>query len=135
MAWLFECYNGSLEQLFSAEWPVVRGELLSVRGIGPESCDSILLYAGVLPSFVVDAYTRRLFQRLGMLAEDAGYDQTRELFMRNLPGDVGLYNEYHALIVEQCKQFCRSRPRCHDCPLGRRCPVGMHSLKCVLLKQ
>jgi len=119
--WLFDRYDGSLERMFAADWRILRVELLAVRGIGPETCDSILLYAGGKPTFVVDAYTRRLFHRLGMLSERAGYEETRALFMENLPPDAALFNEYHALIVEQCKQFCRSKPRCAGCPLASEC--------------
>jgi len=121
LAWLFAGHNGSLERMFANDWRVLRGELLAVRGIGPETCDSILLYAGGKPTFVVDTYTRRLFHRLGLLSERADYDKTRSLFMANLPEDVALYNEYHALIVEQCKQFCRTKPSCADCPLAGCC--------------
>jgi endonuclease-3 related protein len=120
--WLRECHNGSLDVLFSGEWRDLRTELLKVHGIGPETCDAILLYAGNKPTFVVDAYTRRLFHRLGLLPADAGYDETRLLFMEHLPGDAVLFNEYHALIVEQCKTFCRTRPLCTACPLAAQCP-------------
>ena len=122
--WLFLQYEGSLQRMFSGDWQTLRPELLAVRGIGPETADSILLYAGNQPSFVVDAYTRRLFHRLGLLPETAGYDETRNLFMGTLPADVQLFNEYHALIVEQCKRFCRVRPVCSDCPLREVCPFG-----------
>lgn len=121
VGWLFAHHGGSLERMFAGDWRVLREELLKVRGIGPETCDSILLYAGQKPTFVVDAYTRRLFHRLGLLPEKAGHEQTRSLFMDNLPNRVPLFNEYHALIVEQCKQFCRTRPRCNGCPLANRC--------------
>lgn len=121
VSWLFHHHQGSLEQMFAGNWRALRSELLVVRGIGPETADAILLYAGNKPSFVVDAYTRRLFHRLGLLPEDCGYDQTRALFMKNLPDDVQLFNEYHALIVEQCKQFCRKRPLCNGCPLFDGC--------------
>jgi endonuclease-3 related protein len=100
---------------------MLRKDLLQVRGIGPETADSILLYAGSKPTFVVDAYTRRLFYRLGLLPEDAGYDDTRALFMANLPAEVQLFNEYHALIVGHCKQYCRKKPRCNGCPLFDAC--------------
>lgn len=119
--WLFVRYNGSLEQMFAEEWHLLRSELLGVRGIGPETCDAILLYAGNKPTFVVDAYTRRLFYRLGALPEGASYDETRLLFMENMPADVPLFNEYHALIVEQCKTRCRTRPSCGGCPLTACC--------------
>ena len=120
--WLFLMHQGSLERMFTVDWQELRAELLGVRGIGPETADSILLYAGDRPTFVVDAYTRRLFQRLGLLPESAGYDQTRALFMKHLPQDAALFNEYHAQIVEQCKQFCRKKPLCSGCPLFDSCP-------------
>ena len=121
-SWLSINHQGLLERMFSGNWHELRTELLRVRGIGPETADSILLYAGNKPTFVVDAYTRRLFQRLGLLAEAAGYDDTRALFMNNLPEDVTLFNEYHAQIVEQCKRFCRAKPLCDGCPLCNSCP-------------
>ncbi|QEM66846.1 endonuclease III domain-containing protein [Geobacter sp. FeAm09] len=124
VGWLRERHGGSLDVLFSGAWREVRRELLKVRGIGPETCDAILLYAGNKPTFVVDAYTRRLFHRLGLVPADAGYDETRLLFMTHLPGDVPLFNEYHALIVEQCKVFCRARPLCTGCPLAPQCPTS-----------
>ena len=119
--WLFEHHAGSLDQMFAGDWRVLRNELLQVRGIGPETCDSILLYAGGAPTFVVDSYTCRLFCRLGILSNRSGYDETRLLFMSRLPADPPLFNEYHALIVQQCKQFCRSRPLCDGCPLASVC--------------
>ena len=121
-SWLFLNHQGSLERMFTGNWRDLRAELLRVRGIGPETADSILLYAGNKPTFVVDAYTRRLFQRLGLLKEAAGYEETRALFMNNLPEDVPLFNEYHAQIVEQCKRFCRVKPLCSGCPLCNSCP-------------
>lgn len=123
VAWLRERYNGSLDEMFNGEWRELRWELLKVAGIGPETCDAILLYAGNKPTFVVDAYTRRLFNRLGLLTAHAGYDEARRLFMEHLPADAPLFNEYHALIVEQCKIFCRTRPLCDGCPLTPQCPT------------
>lgn len=102
--------------------PELRQRLLAVHGVGDETADSILLYALDLPSFVVDAYTRRIFTRLGLIAGDETYARIRHQFMRSLPADLGLYNEYHALIVALGKAVCRPRPRCADCPLGRHCP-------------
>jgi endonuclease III related protein len=123
VGWLRERHRGSLDVMFNGEWRELRKELLKVVGIGPETCDSILLYAGNKPTFVVDAYTRRLFHRLGLLPADAGYDETRLMFMEHLPGDALLFNEYHALIVEECKTFCRTRPLCNGCPLAQQCPT------------
>lgn len=120
-AWLFTNFEGSLDLMFASDWNELRDRLLAVRGIGPETADSILLYAGNKPTFVVDTYTRRLFHRLGLLPENAGYDHTRGMFMGQLPENVLLYNEYHAQIVEQCKQYCRKKPRCNACPLNDIC--------------
>jgi endonuclease-3 related protein len=119
--WLFASHEGSLNHMFSGDWRMLREELLQVRGIGPETADSILLYAGNKPTFVIDAYTRRLFHRLGFISENVGYDDTRALFMTHLLADERLFNEYHALIVEQCKQYCRKKPRCMGCPLFDGC--------------
>ena len=120
VGWLLMSY-GSLEAMFEVEWQSLRQELIAVRGIGPETCDSILLYAGEKPSFVVDAYTRRLFSRLGLVREEDDYHQVRALFMDLLPPDVKLFNEYHALIVEHCKRHCRKTPTCEGCPLSHFC--------------
>lgn len=114
-------HQGSLEHLFSAPWQQTRTELLSVKGIGPETTDSMLLYAGQKPSFVVDAYTRRIFSRLGLVPEEIGYDQLRGFFMATLPTSANLFNEYHALIVQLGKQHCRPRPGCASCCLSPYC--------------
>ncbi|MDX2479260.1 MAG: hypothetical protein QNK24_02865 [Desulfuromusa sp.] len=100
---------------------MVRDELLCLKGIGPETADSILLYAGQRPSFVIDAYTHRLFGRLGILSGKEKYTVVRDFFMSHLPQDVQLYNEYHALIVIHCKDFCRKKPLCHNCPCADIC--------------
>ncbi len=122
---LFARHGGNLCTLLAGPLAQVRAELLSLKGIGPETADSILLYAGEHPSFVVDAYTRRLFTRLGLLQGTEGYDQIRSLFMTSLPGEAELFNEYHALIVEECKTFCRkNKPLCSSCPLLSLCPFG-----------
>lgn len=114
-------YHGSLDQLFAGPWQTTRHELLAVKGIGPETADSILLYAGQKPSFVVDAYTRRIFSRLGFVDEQISYDQLRNYFMDRLTIDTTLFNEYHALIVELGKQACRPKPQCRSCCLSARC--------------
>jgi len=118
-------HDGDLAGMLSGSLAQVRTELLALKGVGPETADSILLYAGGRPSFVVDAYTRRLFSRLGLLRGDEGYEAIRSLFMDALPAEVDLFNEYHALIVEACKVFCRKRaPLCSPCPLLPHCPYG-----------
>jgi endonuclease-3 related protein len=120
-AHLMNHYDGDLSIMLNGPLQQVRDELLRCKGVGPETADSILLYAGDRSSFVVDAYTRRLFGRLGLLQGKESYEQIRQLFMTHLPHNSDLFNEYHALIVEQCKQFCRTKPLCGDCPLQGNC--------------
>jgi len=119
--WLDTRFNGSLDEMFAGDWLELRTELLKVKGVGPETCDAILLYAGHKPSFVVDNYTQRLFHRLGLLKGAEKYEEIRTIFMKNLPADAVVYNEYHAVIVEHCKRFCRKKPICRDCPLKSVC--------------
>ncbi len=95
----------------------LRRELLDVPGIGPETADSILLYALGRPVFVVDAYTRRILARHRLVSPGAGYEEVRAFFERHLPTDPRLFNEYHALLVAVGKHYCRSHPRCEACPL------------------
>jgi endonuclease-3 related protein len=94
-----------------------REELLSVKGVGPETADSILLYAYHKPVFVVDAYTRRTFVRIGLLKGELSYEEIQDVFMKNLPRDEKLYNEFHALIVKHGKDVCRKIPLCSKCIL------------------
>lgn len=98
-----------------------REKLLGLWGIGPETADSILLYAFRRPVFVVDTYTRRFLERLGKITSGAGYDQIQELFHHGLPADHETYNEMHALIVEHAKRHCRAKPVCGGCPVSRSC--------------
>ncbi len=114
---LFNNFGGSLEKMFSVETGRLREMLLGVNGIGPETADSILLYAGGKPSFVVDAYTRRIFRRKGFLKGDEPYGDVQALFVENIPRDVNLYNDYHAQIVILGKNVCRTKPRCGVCPV------------------
>lgn len=104
-------------------WPTekLRRGLLSVKGIGPETADDILLYAFERPVFVIDAYTRRLFSRLGRIEAKAGYEILRQQLETALGADVPLFNQYHALIVAHGKNVCRSKPRCATCVLADRC--------------
>jgi len=98
----------------------LRGELLLVKGIGPETADSILLYALGKPVFVVDAYTKRIFSRHRLIPEDASYEEVQALCMASIQQDALVYNEYHALLVRLAKEYCRKRdPRCAACPLKR----------------
>jgi len=112
-------YGSSLDRLSRLKTDMLRDELLSINGIGPETCDSILLYAFKRPVFVVDAYTRRIFSRHGSFSKDASYDDMQRFFMRAIPASSKLYNEYHALIVRLGKEFCRTNPDCDGCPLWR----------------
>jgi endonuclease-3 related protein len=113
-------YGGSLKRMFAQPTLALRERLLRVFGIGPETADSILLYAGEHPVFVVDAYTKRMLARHGWVKEDAKYDDVRWIFERRFPGDAARFNEFHALIVATGKKFCRTRePLCGQCPLER----------------
>jgi len=97
----------------------LRGELLSVNGIGPETADSILLYALNKPTFVIDAYTKRILHRHRMCSEEATYEELQEIFMDHLKHDAEFFNDYHAQLVEVGKNYCRPKnPRCDDCPLN-----------------
>ena len=112
-------FDGDIRALKRVPLDGLRKELLSVNGIGKETADSILLYAAGKPSFVVDAYTKRVFSRHGFVPEEAGYDALRDVFMKNLPARTGLFKEYHALLVALCKRHCLSRkPVCRGCPLS-----------------
>jgi len=119
--WLYDRFGGDLDMMFNGDWQELRGALLKVKGVGRETADSILLYAGRKPTFVVDAYTKRLFSRFGLLPENSGYEEVRALFMENLPADEALFNEYHALIVQHGKEHCRKKPRCKGCDLHFLC--------------
>jgi len=111
-------YQGDLNALFAEDLWVARNMLLSVHGIGEETADSILLYAAGKPVFVVDAYTRRIMQRHHLIGEKARYTDIQSLFMTTLPRNTPLYNQYHALLVNVGKQFCRKEnPKCGICPL------------------
>lgn len=101
----------------------LREELLGVKGVGPETADSILLYALGVPSFVADAYTYRVLTRHGLAPKGVSYDAMKALFERRLPRDAALYNEFHALIVAVGKEYCRHLPRCASCPLRRFLPA------------
>jgi endonuclease-3 related protein len=115
---------GGFTALSKLDTRVLRDALLSVNGIGPETADDMLLYAFERPVFVVDAYTRRLFSRLGFIAGDEAYDAIRLAVEDKLGPDVELYNEFHALIVRHAKTVCRVRPLCGDCRLRANCPAG-----------
>lgn len=117
LAFFAQRYQDSLASMAAEDLEVVRLGLLSVKGIGPETADSILLYALHKPTFVVDAYTFRILSRHGLVAEPLSYEELRQVFMDHLPADVKLFQEYHALLVRLGKEYCRTRPRCAECPL------------------
>lgn len=118
-------HHGSLTKMFRAPTAVLREQLLAVHGIGPETADSILLYAGKHPVFVVDAYTRRILERHHLAHGQQSYEEIRALFEHNLPPSASLFNEYHGLIVRTGKDFCRSlAPLCQNCPLKPFLPLS-----------
>lgn len=126
---LSRAHGGSLESLLSMPTEELREVLLGTNGIGPETADSILLYAAHRASFVVDAYTRRTFGRLDLLDPGAGYEELRSLFEAELPRGEGLYNELHALIVRHGKEVCRKTPLCPLCPFNDVCAYCLKHAK------
>jgi endonuclease-3 related protein len=124
-AFLDERHDGELGRLFARSADELREELLMVFGIGEETADAILVYAAGKPSFVIDAYTRRLLSRLGWIAGKEPYRDLRGEFLDALPSDVGLLGEYHALIVRHGKVHCRSNPDCERCPVRSICAAGV----------
>ena len=119
VGWIIRRHSGSIQQMFSEETAVLREGLLAVKGIGPETADSILLYAGQRPIFVIDAYTRRIFLRHGFINEADDDRAIQHIFMKHLSHDAALFNEYHALIVRTAKDYCKKRePDCDACPLS-----------------
>ena len=121
VTWLHDYYNDSLDGLFTLPVLSLREILLSVYGIGEETADSIILYAARKPVFVVDAYTRRIMQRIGINPGGDSYHSFQALFMGNLPVNEKTYNEYHALFVRHGKERCRARPDCAGCCLSAIC--------------
>ena len=116
---LLKNHNGSLKNLFKNSIKQLRQELLSVNGIGPETADSIMLYAAKKPVFVVDAYTKRIMKRVG--SRESTYEELQKLFMENMPNSEKLFNECHALMVELGKNTCKKVPLCGECPINMHC--------------
>jgi endonuclease-3 related protein len=120
-------YNQKAERLkivaefFSKNRFPSREELLAVNGIGPETADSILLYAFQKPIFVIDAYTKQIFSRIGICNGKCSYAELQEIFHKNLKKDEKLFNEYHALVVELGKNYCTKKPECNNCPISKTC--------------
>ena len=125
-----EGYDGDLDRMFAADTSTVREELLGIHGIGPETADDILVYAAGKPSFVIDVYTIRILKRVGL--EPVGrdnYDGWQRLFHDNVPPDVAIFNEYHALLDHHHKEACtKNAPRCHDCCLLDLCSTGVRAV-------
>jgi endonuclease-3 related protein len=122
---IVEHYGADLGSLLAQETQQLREELLSISGIGPETADSIALYAGEHPVFVVDAYTQRILYRHELIDEDADYFSIQDLFESSLPQDVPLYNDFHAQLVIVGKKWCKkSRADCENCPLKKYLPYG-----------
>lgn len=111
-----------LKEFANFNGEINRENLLNIWGIGPETADSILLYAFNEPVFVIDAYTKRIFSRAGYGEKD--YRELQEMFMKNLPEDYKLFNEYHALVVRLAKENCKTKPECKNCPLNKMCQTG-----------
>jgi endonuclease-3 related protein len=124
LALLVERYDGSLDAMFETGLAELREELLSINGIGPETADSILLYAGGFPTFVVDAYTHRVLARHGWIGFQVDYYELKDRFESELPADAALFNEFHALLVQVGKEHCGKVPRCEGCPLATLLPSG-----------
>jgi len=122
---LFDRHAGELDSLFALPLPQLRQELVATHGIGQETADSIILYAAEKPSFVIDAYTRRVFSRLGLAPAGDNYASWQAMFSEALPRDVHLFNEYHALIDRHAKSVCRKTPLCSQCCLREVCPRAM----------
>ena len=116
---LFENHQGRLESLENLGTEQLRQWLLSIKGIGPETADSILLYAFDRPVFVIDTYTARITARHRLIEPGADYDQLQYLFESNLEQDIQLFNEYHALLVQIGKNYCKPKPKCDCCPLNK----------------
>jgi endonuclease-3 related protein len=110
-------FRSSMQRMRKVDTSSMRKSLLSVNGVGPETADSILLYALDKPVFVIDTYTKRVMSRHGLVAESVSYHELQEVFHKNLPLDVQLFNEYHALFVMAGKNYCKPRPKCTGCPL------------------
>ena len=119
LKFFFDCYAAKISRLGEEDFKTLRAQLLAVKGIGPETADSMLLYALNKPVFVVDAYTKRIFSRHGIVKASADYYQVQDIFMRNLKLDAKLFGEYHALLVKLGKDYCRKQnPKCEICPLS-----------------
>jgi len=121
LEFLFREYGGSMDGIINADRDTLRAQLLDIWGIGEETADAIVLYADDKTSFVIDAYTRRVFTRMGTLDGIMTYGEIKDFFEKNLPDDLELYKEFHALIDELAKNYCTAKPRCDACPVRGLC--------------
>ncbi len=121
----FKSFNYTFDKLKSMKTPVLRDSFLEINGIGPETADSILLYAMNRKIFVIDAYTKRIFSRLNIIPHDETYNYYQEFFHKEFNGSVKKYNEYHALIVAHGKDICKNKPICSECSLSNICRYGL----------
>ncbi|MBI2208053.1 endonuclease III domain-containing protein [Candidatus Woesearchaeota archaeon] len=122
-------YNSEINLLLNKDITGLRNELLSVNGIGPETADSIILYAAKKPIFAIDAYTKRIYSRAFGIKKELKYDELQRIFMENLPNDEKLFNECHALLVELGKSICKTKPLCDKCPINKSCSYYMKECK------
>jgi len=117
MDFFYSDYHGSLEKMSLEDHSLLRTKLLKIKGLGEETVDSILLYSCNKPVFVVDAYTKRIFSRFGLIEETATYGETQHFFIKNLPQDIVLFNDFHAQIVHLGNTICKTQPQCNQCPI------------------
>ena len=114
-------YKKTIKELFSQPINKLREELLSIKGIGPETADSIILYSANKATFVIDTYTKRIFSRIGLCKKEIKYEELQQQITTELPRTTKLFNEYHALLVELAKRHCKTKPECNECPLSTIC--------------
>jgi endonuclease-3 related protein len=131
MDFYYKEYGGDLKAMSGEDPVVLRKKLLAVRGLGRETADCILLYACDIPVFVVDAYTKRIFLRYGVLKGDPSYDEIQGHFMADLPADAALYNDYHAQVVHLGNSICRPEPSCGSCPIAGNDRLGCQFYKAL----
>lgn len=129
MDFYFKEYGCDMGSMFAESPDILRKKLLAIKGLGQETVDSILLYACDMPAFVVDAYTKRIFQRYGIFKKEPSYEEVRRYFTENLPEDVALYNDFHAQIVHLGNSICKTRPLCGSCPIA-----VVNGSKCLFTK-
>jgi len=113
----YDEYEGNFQEMIQEETLALRSKLLNINGLGEETVDSILLYACNKPVFVVDAYTKRIFSRYGLITQDAKYKEIQNFFMRKLPHEIGIYNDFHAQLVHLGNEICKTHPNCNACPI------------------